>query len=247
MSTLFFHLGKYFIFITKIFSKPEKHSIWFKNFLKEVNKLGISSIGIIILVSVFIGAAITIQMAYNISSPLVPKYVISLTTRDTMLLEFSSTIISLILAGKVGSSVASEIGTMRVTEQIDALEIMGINSSSFLISPKVFAFIFFIPFLVILSMFVGIGGGWLSALLTDALSVEDYVKGIQMIFIPYYIYYSIIKSIVFAFLIITVSAYQGYYVKGGSLEVGKASTRAVVYSSVMILMFDLILTQLLLS
>jgi phospholipid/cholesterol/gamma-HCH transport system permease protein len=244
---LFYHVGKYFVFVSKVFSKPEKHSVWFKHFFKEIDKLGVSSVGIIILVSLFIGAAITIQMAYNITSPLVPKYVISLTTRDTMLLEFSSTIISLILAGKVGSNVASEIGTMRVTEQIDALEIMGINSSSFLVSPKVFAFVFFIPFLVIISMVVGIGGGWLSSVLTDALTHQDYITGIRYFFIPYYITYSIIKSVVFAFIIITVSCYQGYYVNGGALEVGRASTRAVVYSSVLILMFDLILTQLLLS
>ncbi len=197
--------------------------------------------------SFFIGGAITIQMAYNITNPLVPDYVISLTTRDTMLLEFSSTIISLVLAGKVGSNVASEIGTMRVTEQIDALKIMGINPASFLVSPKVFAFIVFIPFIVIISMFVGIGGGWLSAVLTGAISSQDYITGIRYAFIPYYIAYSIIKSIVFAFIIITISSYQGYYVKGGALEVGRASTRAVVYSSVVVLMFDLILTQLLLS
>ena len=243
----FYHVGRYFVFISKVFSKPEKHAVWFKNFVKEVDKLGVSSVGIIILVSVFIGAAITIQMAYNITSPLVPNYVISLTTRDTMLLEFSSTIISLVLAGKVGSNVATEIGTMRVSEQIDALEIMGINSSSFLVSPKVFAFVFFIPFLVIISMIVGIGGGWLSAVLTDALTVQDYVKGIQSFFVPYYVTYSIIKSLVFAFIIVTVSSYQGYYVKGGALAVGRASTRSVVYSSVLILLFDLILTQLLLS
>lgn len=244
---LLYHVGKYFVFISTIFSRPEKHSVWFKNFIKEIEKLGVSSVGIIILVSMFIGAAITIQMAYNITSPLVPNYIISLTTRDTMLLEFSSTIICLVLAGKVGSNVASEIGTMRVTEQIDALEIMGINSSAFLVSPKVFAFTFFIPFLVIISMVVGIGGGLLSAIFTDALSFQDFVTGIKYEFNSYYITYSIIKSVVFAFLIITVSAYQGYYVKGGALEVGRASTRAVVYSSVVILMFDLILTQLLLS
>jgi len=244
---LLFHIGRYFVFISKVFSRPEKHSVWFKHFIKEVEKLGISSIGIIMLVSVFIGAAITIQMAYNITSPLVPNYVISLTTRDTMLLEFSSTIICLVLAGKVGSNVASEIGTMRVSEQIDALEIMGINSAAFLVSPKAFAFVFFIPFLVIISMFVGISGGWLSAVFTDALSIQDFITGIQYNFIPYYVTYSIIKSLVFAFLIVTVSAYHGYYVSGGALEVGKASTRAVVYSSVLILLFDLILTQLLLS
>lgn len=244
---LFYHVGRYFVFISKVFARPEKHKVWFKHFVKEIEKLGVSSVGIIILVSVFIGAAITIQMAYNITNPLVPNYVISLTTRDTMLLEFSSTIISLVLAGKVGSNVASEIGTMRVSEQIDALEIMGINSSSFLVSPKVFAFVFFIPFLVIISMFVGISGGWLSSVFTDAISVQDYVTGIQSYFEPYYVTYSIIKSLFFAFIIITVSAYQGYYVSGGALEVGRASTRAVVYSSVLILMFDLILTQLLLS
>lgn len=244
---LFYHIGRYFIFIWSVFSKPEKNRVWLKQFFKETQKLGISSIGIIILVSIFIGAAITIQMAYNITSPLVPDYVISLTTRDTMLLEFSSTIISLVLAGKVGSSVASEIGTMRVTEQIDALEIMGINSSAFLVSPKVIAFVFFIPIIVIISMFVGIGGGWLSSVLTDAMSPQDYVTGIRIAFIPYYIAYSIIKSVVFAFIIVTISAYQGFFVEGGALEVGKASTRAVVYSSVLILLFDLILTQLLLS
>jgi len=244
---LLFHIGRYFVFVYKVFSKPEKHSVWFKQFFREIQKLGLSSVGIIILVSVFIGAAITIQMAYNITSPLVPDYVISLTTRDTMLLEFSSTIISLVLAGKVGSSIASELGTMRVTEQIDALEIMGINSSAFLVSPKIFAFVFFIPLIVIISMFVGIGGGWLSAVFTNALSPIDYIRGIQLAFEPYYIVYSIIKSIVYAFIIVSVSAYQGYYVSGGALLVGRASTRAVVYSSVLILLFDLILTQLLLS
>lgn len=242
-----FHIGRYFHFVFKVFSKPEKHNVWFRQFFKEVQKLGVNSVGIIALVSIFIGAAITIQMAYNITSPLVPDYVISLTTRDTMLIEFSSTIICLVLAGKVGSSIASEIGTMRVTEQIDALEIMGINSTAFLVSPKIFAFVIFIPFLVIISMIVGIGGGYLSAVFTDVLSPLDYIEGIQLYFIPYYIIYSIIKSVVFAFIIVTVNAYQGYYVTGGALEVGKASTRGVVYSSVFVLLFDLILTQLLLS
>ncbi len=244
---LVYHLGRYFVFVWNIFSRPEKYSVWLKQFVKEVQSLGVSSVGIIILVSIFIGAAITIQMAYNITSPLVPDYVISLTTRDTMLLEFSSTIISLVLAGKVGSSVASEIGTMRVTEQIDALEIMGVNSASFLVLPKVFAFVFFIPVIVIISMFVGIGGGWLSSVLTDAISAQDYITGIRLAFIPYYVTYSIIKALAFAFIIITISAYQGYYVKGGALEVGRASTRSVVYSCVLILLFDLVLTQLLLS
>jgi len=244
---LIIHLGRYFLFIVKIFSRPEKTKIWVRQFFKEIQKLGMSSVGIIVLVSLFIGAAITIQMAYNITNPLVPDFVISLTTRDTMLLEFSSTIICLVLAGKVGSNITSELGTMRISEQIDALEIMGINSCAFLVSPKIAAFVIFIPFLVIISMFVGIGGGWLSTITVGAISPQDYITGIQIAFQPYYVTYSIIKSLVFAFLIVSISAYQGYYVNGGALEVGKASTRAVVYSTAMILLFDLLLTQLLLS
>lgn len=242
-----YHTGRYFVFIYKVFSKPEKHSIWAKNFLKEIKSLGLDSIGIVILVSVFIGAAITIQMAYNISDPMIPDYLIGYTTRDTMLLEFSSTIIALILSGKVGSNTASEIGTMRITEQIDALEIMGVNSAAFLVSPKIIAFILFIPILVIISMFVGICGGWLAALFTGVIPPHSYLQGLQYAFIPYYIVYAVIKSVVFAFIIVSVSAYQGYYVKGGALDVGKASTKAVVYGSVLVLLFDLILTQLLLS
>lgn len=244
---LFYHLGQYFLFLTKVFSKPEKHAVWFRQFVKELQKLGVSSVGIVILVSIFIGAAITIQTAYNMENPLLPDYLVSLTTRDTMFLEFSSTIICLILAGKVGSNIASEIGTMRVTEQIDALEIMGVNPASFLVSPKVFSFVLFVPFLVIISMFVGISGGWIAGVSSGVISSQSFIAGIQYSFVPFYITYSIIKSIVFAFIIVTVSAYQGYYIKGGALDVGQASTRSVVYCSILILMFDLIITQLLLS
>lgn len=244
---LFVHIGKYFVFLAKVFSKPEKHIVWYRQFIKEIQKLGISSVGIVVLVSIFIGAAITIQTAYNMTSPWLPDYLVSLTTRDTMFLEFSSTIIALILAGKVGSNIASEVGTMRVTEQIDALEIMGVNSASFLVSPKVFALVVIIPFLVIISMFVGIAGGWVSTLVTGVITSQSYIQGIQYAFIPYYITYSLIKSLFYAFIIVTISAYQGYYVKGGALDVGRASTRAVVYSSVLVLLFDLILTQLMLS
>lgn len=242
-----FHIGRYFIFVWRVFSKPEKHSVWFKQFAKELKGLGLSSIGIVVLVSIFIGAAITIQTAYNMENPLLPDYLVGLTTRDTMFLEFSSTIVALILAGKVGSNIASEIGTMRVTEQIDAFEIMGVNPAAFLISPKIFAFVLFIPILVIISMLVGISGGWLSAVITNVVSSQSFIQGIQYAFIPFYITYSIIKSLLFAFIIVTVAAYQGYYVSGGALDVGRASTRAVVYSSILILLFDLILTQLLLS
>jgi len=244
---LFFHIGRYFSFIWKVFSKPEKWNVWIKQFIKEVKLLGLDSIGIVVLVSIFIGAAITIQTAYNMTNPLLPDYLVSLTTRDTMFLEFSSTIVALILAGKVGSNIASEVGTMRVTEQIDAIEIMGVNSASYLIMPKIGAFVLFIPFLVIISMFVGISGGWVSAVFSGIISSQDYITGIQYSFVPYYITYSLIKSLFFAFIIVTIAAYQGYYVSGGALDVGKASTRAVVYSSVLILLCDLVLTQLLLS
>jgi len=193
------------------------------------------------------GAVITMQTAYNTENPIYPKYLIGLTARDTLLLEFSSTIVALILAGKIGSNIASEIGTMRVTEQIDALEIMGVNSASFLILPKVVATIFFSPFLCLLSMFIGIMGGWIAGIATGVMTSQDYIYGIQYAFIPYYIVYALIKSAFFAFLITSISSYHGYYSYGGSLEVGQSSTKAVVHSSISILLFNVILTQLLLS
>ena len=193
------------------------------------------------------GAVITLQTRYNLENPLIPLYLIGLTARDTMLLEFSSTMVGLILAGKVGSSVASEIGHMRITEQIDALEIMGVNSASYLILPKIIATVVFNPMLTMISMFVGIFGGWLAAVFTGALSSADYIMGIQYWFIPYYITYAMIKTVVFAFIITSVPAFFGYYVKGGALEVGKAGTKGVVTSSILILLFNLILTQMLLA
>jgi phospholipid/cholesterol/gamma-HCH transport system permease protein len=244
---LFYHIGRYFIFLIKTLEKPEKQSVWWSQFLKELRKLGLSSVGIIILVSAFMGAVITIQTAYNMTNPLLPDYLVGLSTRDTLFLEFSSTIICIILAGKVGSNIASEIGSMRVTEQIDAMEVMGINAAQFLVSPKIFSFLFIIPILVVLSMIIGLVGGLFAAMMTGSLSGQDYILGLQYAFIPYYIIYSIIKSLFFAFIIVTISSYQGFYVSGGAIEVGKASTRAVVYSIVIILLFDLILTQLLLT
>ncbi len=220
---------------------------YFRQIIKEIYKIGISSIGIVIIISVFMGAVITLQTAYNFTSAIIPRYLIGVGARDSMLLEFSSTMVGLILAGKVGSNIASELGTMRVTEQIDALEIMGINSAGYLILPKIIAIVFFNPFLCMISMFVGIGGGYAIALFTESVTPENFILGIRAFFIPFYITYSIIKTILFAFIIASVSAYQGYFVKGGAIEVGKASTRAVVYSSILILLFNLILTNLLLG
>ena len=244
---LFYHIGKYFLLLQRVFVKPEKLSVYYKETLKEIKKLGINSMGIVAIISVFMGAVITIQTAYNIENPLLPTYLIGLGARDSILLEFSSTIMALILAGKIGSNIASEIGTMRVTEQIDALEIMGVNSASFLILPKIIASVLFAPFLTLLSMIVGITGGWIAGIAAGVVTTENYIYGIQYAFVPYYITYALIKIVVFVFLITTISAYHGYYSYGGSLEVGKSSTKAVVRSSIFILLFNVILTQLLLS
>jgi phospholipid/cholesterol/gamma-HCH transport system permease protein len=239
--------GSYWILIGKVFSRPEKAGVYYKQTIKEIISLGVRSVGIVIIISFFMGAVITLQTAYNTENPIYPTYLIGLGCRDSILLEFSSTIIALILAGKVGSSIASEIGTMRVTEQIDAMELMGVNSASYLVLPKIVATLIFNPFLTLISIVVGIIGGWLAGTSAGVISTQDYIYGIQYAFIPYYITYAVIKTLFFAFIIASVSAFQGYYVEGGSLEVGRASTKAVVYSSVLILLFNVILTQLLLS
>jgi phospholipid/cholesterol/gamma-HCH transport system permease protein len=228
-------------------TKPDRWSIFWKQYVNEVKKQGIDSLWIVVIISTFIGAVITIQMVLNTENPLLPTYSTGLATRDTLLLEFSSSIMCLILAGKVGSNIASEIGTMRITEQIDALDIMGVNSANYLILPKITAFMTIIPCLVLVSMFVGIIGGYCVGIFTDIITVHDYEVGIQYAFIPFYVTYSVIKGIVFAFIISSVSSYYGYTVKGGALEVGKSSTDAVVNSSVLILLFNVMLTKLLLT
>jgi phospholipid/cholesterol/gamma-HCH transport system permease protein len=239
--------GNYILLLKKVLSKPEKPSVYYNQTMREMVFLGLNSVGIITIISFFMGAVITLQTAYNTENPIYPTYLIGLGTRDSILLEFSSTVAALILAGKVGSNIASEIGTMRVTEQIDALEAMGVNSASYLILPKLIATLVFNPFLTLISINVGIFGGWIAGTLSGVITSDDYIYGIQYAFIPYYITYSLIKTLFFAFIITSVSAFQGYYVEGGSLEVGRASTKAVVYSSVLILLFNVVLTQLLLS
>jgi phospholipid/cholesterol/gamma-HCH transport system permease protein len=240
-------LGKYFILLQKVFSKPEKPGVYYKQTMHELVYLGLNSVGIIAIISFFMGAVITLQTAYNTENPIYPTYLIGLGCRDSIILEFSSTVAALILAGKVGSNIASEIGTMRVTEQIDALEIMGVNSASYLILPKIIATLLFNPILTLLSICIGIIGGWIAGTMSGVITSQDFIYGIQYAFIPYYITYSLIKTLFFAFIITSVSAFQGYFVDGGSLEVGRASTKAVVFSSVLILLFNVILTQLLLS
>lgn len=242
-----FHFGRYVLFLKRVFAKPEKIRIFLKQVINEANSLGIDSIGIVAIISFFMGAVITLQTAYNLDLVFIPKYTIGLAARESVLLEFSSTIVGLILAGKVGSNIASEIGSMRVSEQIDAIDIMGINSSSYLVLPKIVGLIFMIPAITLISMGVGIFGGWLAGAVTGEVPSADFIYGVQFAFKPFYIFYGLIKSVVFAFLISTISAYHGYYVEGGSLEVGVASTKAVVISSIQILLFNLLLTQLLLA
>ncbi len=239
-------IGRYTSLMGRVFSSFEKPVIYRRRVAQEMESLGLDSIWLTAIISFFIGAVITLQMSINLQAGFIPKHLIGYATRETMILEFSSTVIALILAGKVGSNIASEIGTMRITEQIDALEIMGVNSASYLILPKIIATVFFFPLLTILSMIVGVTGGYIIALVTDIVVPDSFVEGLHYDFKPYSITYSLIKSAVFGFIITTVSAYFGYYVGGNSLEVGRSSTRAVVASSVVVMIFNLILTQLLL-
>jgi len=243
----FFHLGRYFLLMKRAFAKPEKFSVYKERVIEEIYSLGMGSLTIVSIISIFIGAVITIQSAFSFTNPFIPLYAVGVAMRDSMILEFSPTILSLILAGKVGSSIASEISTMRTSEQIDALEIMGVNSAGYLISPKIVASLLFNPILIIYSMFLGIVGGYLFGIVTGVVTNYEYIYGITYDFKPFNVTYALIKSEVFAFIIASVPAYYGYYVKGGALAVGKASTTAVVYTSILILTFDLILTQLLMS
>lgn len=236
--------GRYLDLMGKTFSIPERMRMFMKQYIKEMAQLGVDSISIVLLISFFIGAVICIQIKLNIQSPWMPTFTTGYTTREIMLLEFSSSIMCLILAGKVGSNIASEIGTMRVTQQIDALEIMGVNSASFLILPKIVGLMTMIPFLVIFSMAAGFIGAYGTAI-AGIITPEDLTVGLLHDFNQWFVWMSIIKSVCFAFIIASVSSYHGYFVEGGSFDVGKASTNAVVSSSMLILFADIFLTQLL--
>ncbi|MFN3952734.1 MAG: MlaE family ABC transporter permease [Thermaurantimonas sp.] len=239
--------GRYVLMLGRVFRKPENKRMYFDAFLTEIEHLGIQSVGLVAIISLFVGAVVTIQTALNLENPLIPAYYIAIATRESIILEFSPTMVSLILAGKVGSNIASTLGTMRVSEQIDALEVMGVNSASYLILPKVLAAVFFNPILISMSMFLGILGGYIFGQLTGMVGPEDFIEGLLLEFKAFYVTYALIKTVVFAFIITTVSAYYGYYVKGGAVEVGQSSTRAVVASSLIIILANYILTQIILS
>lgn len=242
-----YQIGEYVMLIFQAFKRPDKGYVFRRQLFIDFKRLGADSIGIVAIISLFIGGIIAIQMAYNIDSPFIPKSTIGFSTRQMLVLEISPTIISLILAGKVGSRIASEIGTMRITEQIDALRVMGINPANYLILPKITAAMIYNPVLIIFSIFLGVFGGWIAGSFTGLVPSADYLIGIREWFEPFTLTYAMIKTVVFAFIITSVSAYKGYTVKGGSVEVGQASTEAVVASSILIISFDLILTQMLLA
>ncbi|CAM1348041.1 MULTISPECIES: MlaE family ABC transporter permease [Tenacibaculum] len=241
------HVGKYFIMLKQVFKRPQRARVFKEALFREIEELGHKSIGIIAFISFFIGGVIALQTALNLENPFIPKSLIGFAAKRSVILEFAPTFCSIILAGKVGSYITSSIGTMRVTEQIDALEVMGINSLNYLVLPKIIATVFFYPFLIVLGMFLGIFGGWVTGVLSGLFSGADFIEGIQMEFDPFLITYALIKTVIFAFLIATIPSYQGYFVKGGSLEVGKASTQSVVWTIVVIVIANYFLTQMLLT
>jgi phospholipid/cholesterol/gamma-HCH transport system permease protein len=240
------NIGAYFLMIAEMFRKPTKWSVMKQLILKDIEDLIIGSLGIVAFISFFVGGVITIQTALNIDNPLIPRYLVGFATRQSIILEFAPTFISVIMAGKVGSFITSSIGTMRVTEQIDALEVMGINSVNYLVFPKTVALLLY-PFVISIAMFLGIIGGMAACVFGGYSTFEDYVTGVQMDFMPFHMVYAFIKTLVFAFLLATIPSFHGYYMKGGALEVGKASTTAFVWTSVAIILLNYILTQMLLS
>ncbi|MBD3583681.1 MlaE family ABC transporter permease [Flavobacterium selenitireducens] len=239
-------IGKYFLMVKEVFRKPTKAAVMRGLILKEIDDLIIGSLGIVAFISFFVGGVVAIQTALNLTNPLIPKYLIGFATRQSVILEFAPTFISIIMAGKVGSFITSSIGTMRVTEQIDALEVMGVNSLNYLVFPKIIALLFY-PFVIMLSMFLGILGGWMAGVYGGFTSSAEFISGIQTEFIPFHITYAFIKTFVFAIILATIPSFHGFYMKGGALEVGKASTTSFVWTSVMIILANYVLTQLLLS
>lgn len=241
------HIGKYFLMLSRVFKKPQRKKVFYQSVIKEIEDLGLKSLGIVLFISFFIGGVIALQTAINLESPFIPDYLIGFATKRSMILEFAPTFCSIILAGKVGSYITSSIGTMRVTEQIDALEVMGVNSLNHLVLPKIIATVLFYPFLITLGMFVGILGGWVAGIISSQFNEIDYIQGVQLDFMPFLLSYSIIKTLIFAFIIATIPSYHGYYVKGGSIAVGRASTQAVVWTTIVIVLFNYLLTQLILT
>ncbi len=244
--TFFTHFGRYLIMLREMFSKPENAKMYWKEFMNQCNDIGIGSLGIVSIISVFIGAVSAVQTAYQLVSPVIPLETIASIVRDTVILEFAPTLVCIVLAGVIGSKIASELGNMRVSEQIDALEIMGINTKAYLIAPKIVASLVTIPLLVVISMVLGIWGGRLAGVASGILSADTFDRGLIQGFLPYNVFFALIKSYTFAFIISSIPAYYGYFVKGGALEIGRSSTKSVVVSCIVLLFADYLLSQMLL-
>ncbi|MDX5348149.1 MAG: ABC transporter permease [Hymenobacteraceae bacterium] len=238
--------GNFILFLSSLISRPESPKIVFNRTMDEAILIGINSIFIVAIVSTFIGAVTCVQVSYNLTNALIPRSTIAFMVREMTLLELAPTITSIVLAGKVGSNIAGGLGTMRITEQIDALEVMGLNSTSYLVLPKMLAALLVFPMLVILAMFLSILGGYVAGTVTNAITAQEYIEGLRSDFVPYNITFALIKSVVFAFLISSIASYQGFYTSGGALEVGRASTKAVTNSVIAILLADYVCAQVLL-
>ena len=245
--TFFTDFGRYLLMIKGMFSRPENMKMYWKEFMHQCSDIGIGSLGIVTIISFFIGAVSAVQTAYQLVSPIIPKETIAQIVRDTVILEFAPTLVCIVLAGVIGSKIASELGNMRVSEQIDALEIMGINTKSYLVMPKIVASLVTIPMLVVVSMVLGILGGRIAGVASGILTPEQFTKGLLSNFVPYNVTFALIKSYTIAFIISSIPAYYGYYVKGGALEIGRSSTKSVVVSCIMLLLADYVLSQLLLN
>jgi phospholipid/cholesterol/gamma-HCH transport system permease protein len=239
-------LGRYILMIKGMFSRPENFKMYWKEFMHQCSEIGIGSLGIVVIISVFMGAVSTVQTAYQLTNPLIPLESISQIVRDTVILEFAPTLVSIVLAGVVGSKIAGELGNMRVSEQIDALEIMGINTKAYLILPKIIAALVVIPMMIVIASLLGIWGGRLAGTMSGIISADTFDKGLLMNFVPYNVFFALSKAYTFAFIISSIPAFFGYYVKGGALEIGRASTRAVVVSCITILFADYLLAAILL-
>ena len=244
--TLFSEIGKYLLMVKSMFSKPENWKMYWREFMHQCSEIGIGSLGIVVIISFFMGAVSTVQTAYQLTSPFIPKYTIAQVVRDTVILEFAPTLVSIVLAGVIGSKIAGELGNMRVSEQIDALEIMGINTKAYLVLPKIVASLIVIPMLIVIGAMLGIYGGQIAGSFSGILSSDEYKKGLLTGFVPYNIFFALAKAYTFAFLLSSIPAYYGYYVTGGALEIGRASTRSVVVSCVAILFADYLLAAILL-
>jgi phospholipid/cholesterol/gamma-HCH transport system permease protein len=244
--TIFTELGRYLLMLKGMFSKPENMRVYWKEFMHQCSEIGIGSLGIVVIISFFMGAVSAVQTAYQLVSPVIPKSSIAQIVRDTVILEFAPTLVCIVLAGVVGSKIASELGNMRVSEQIDALEIMGINTKAYLVAPKILAALIVIPMLVVISAVLGVWGGKLAGVGSGILTNNDYEKGLLNAFLPYNVFFALVKAYTFAFIISSIPAYYGYYVEGGALEIGRSSTKSVVVSCILILFADYILAALLL-